>query len=69
VLTVICWLTIHTSNDALDNRQFGEYRGRVMREFTEMLKVDFYDDFKKKNIDLEYNIPVKLLKDQDCHAE
>lgn len=69
MIYLICWLTIHSSNGPLDNRQFDWYRGRVMREVTEMYKVDFYEDFKKKNVDLEYNSAVKLVKDMDCHAE
>lgn len=69
MIWMICLLTIHSSNDKFDNRQYIEFRGQVLREFTEMYKVDFYADFKKKGIDLEYNRPVQLLKDQDCHAE
>lgn len=66
---LICLVTIHTSADRFDNRQFLNMRGYVMREGTEFYKVNFYDDFKKKGVDLNFNRTVQLMKDHDCHVE
>lgn len=63
---MICWLVIHTSNNNLDNRKYIQVKGYVMTEGTEINQVNFYNDMKKRGVNLNFNAPVQWVHDNEC---
>lgn len=66
MVTMICWLVIHTSNDKLDNRRYEKFKGAVLHESMETNQINFADDFGRKHIDVVLNNPIRWVKDSEC---
>lgn len=66
---LVCWLIIHTSADKFDSRQYVQIRGYVMKEYLEVYKMDFHDEFVKKHINLDFNPQVQWVHDHECHSK
>lgn len=70
MVTVMCWLVIHTSYDATDNRREIKVKGHIMREAGQnTLIVNFYEGFKANKIDLEINPVEQMVNENSCLYE
>jgi hypothetical protein len=66
-VVIWCWIVIHTSNGANDNRSYEKVKGYVMSDEThEHNWVNFYESFMKKHVDLTYNKTVQLVNENEC---
>jgi hypothetical protein len=63
---VVCWLVLHSSSDALDNREYIQVRGYVMRDAGDKLVVNFFDDFKAKSVNVSFNEVVQTVDGNEC---
>lgn len=63
---MVCWLVIHTSHDALDNRKYIQVKGYTMKEYMQENRLNFHDDFIKLHVDEQFNSPVQLVNDNEC---
>lgn len=66
MVMMLCWLVIHTSTDAKDNRSYTQFRGMVIEEGTEINKISFANDFTEKHINTSVNNPIQWVKDSEC---
>lgn len=69
MVTVMCWLVIHTSYDALDNRREIKVKGHIVREAGDNLIVNFYEGFKINKIDSEINPVEQMVNENSCLYE
>jgi len=63
---VVCWIVTHTTMDKNDYRDNKQFRGYAMKEFDDSIEVNFYDEFIKNNINLDFNPVVQIIRDTDC---
>ena len=66
---VICWLLIHSTTGKLDNREYKQFKGRVVKESGDSLMVNFSLDFKKRYVNIEVNPVVQLVNENECIYE
>ena len=66
MVTMICWLVIHTSNDSIDNRRYEQFKGLVLKEYTESNQLSFMEAFTSHHIDTTLNNPIQVVSDNEC---
>lgn len=67
MVTVWCWLIIHSSNTALDNRQQVKIQGTIMREAGQnLLIVNFYEGFKAQKVNTNVNPVEQMVNENTC---
>lgn len=66
MVTMICWLVIHTSNDGLDNRRYEQFKGAILEEGMEIDKINFTASFAKKHVNIDFNNPIQWVSDEEC---
>ncbi len=69
MVTVICWLVIHSAQGKLDNRAYTQFKGQVMKESGDKLQVNFYESFIQKKINMDLNPVVQYINDGECKYE
>lgn len=67
---IVCWLLIHSSNDGLDNRQYIQVRGQVVKDSmapaSSIHRIDFHKAFEKMHVNMVFNPPVQRVNDNEC---
>lgn len=66
MVTMVCWLVIHTSRDGLDNRRYEQFKGQVLKEYSNSNELNFAKDFSNKKVDVILNNPIRVVQDNDC---
>lgn len=66
MVTVMCWLVLHTSDDGLDNRSYKKIKGYVQSTSSDHILVNFNESFTKMGVNMEFNWPVQNVQDSEC---
>jgi hypothetical protein len=63
LIYMACWVMINMADGSLEQMKA---TGQVVREGSEINLIDFTQDFRKKNIDMQFNKSVQWVKDNEC---
>lgn len=66
MVEMICWVVIHTSQGADDNRSYVPMKADVYSWTHTKFKVSFEKSFAEKNIDINLNPGIQYLNGNDC---
>ncbi len=70
MITVLCWIIIHTNNNRLDDRKELKVQGTVMREVgQDSLLVNFYEAFTALKVDMKFNKVEQIVLENSCLYE